>query len=210
MGCWNNPGFNQGPTHPVCGISWDDAHAFCLWLTKKEQQMGVIAKNHMYRLPTDAEWGEAVGASKYPWGNQWPPPAGAGNFAGEEILDANWPSNSPCIHGYRDGFARTSPVGTFAANQYGLYDLVGNLGEWCEDCFQKEMKSDWLRPENPNPMARFIPPDSRIWRGAAWSGGTPGALASSNHRWGWPDARSAGIGFRVVLANDKVLSTKTN
>ena len=79
---WKHPGFAQGPTHPVCGVSWDDAQAFCHWLTKNERRAGTLAAKQSYRLPTDTEWSAAVGFQKYPWGNQWPPPPGAGNYAG--------------------------------------------------------------------------------------------------------------------------------
>jgi Sulfatase-modifying factor enzyme 1 len=143
------------------------------------------------------KWSLTVRDSKYLWGSPWPPPTGAGNFAGEEILDSNWPTNRPSIREYRDGFVQTSPVGSFAANRYGLFDLVGNLFEWCEDCFRKEMNSEDRRKENP--AVDFAPTNARVLRGASWGGGTPGALGSLNHAWATPDARAAGIGFRVAL-----------
>ena len=58
---WRNPGFLQGPTHPVCGVSWDDAQAFCRWLTEKERREGLLEATHVYRLPKDWEWSMAVG-----------------------------------------------------------------------------------------------------------------------------------------------------
>ena len=82
------PSFPQEPTHPVVQVSWEDAVAFCVWLSKKE--------GRQYRLPTDAEWSVAVGlgvekgstpyekalkVAGYPWGDAWPPPRGAGNYS---------------------------------------------------------------------------------------------------------------------------------
>ena len=73
---WSDPGFPQSDDCPVCGVSWDDAHAFCDWLTEHEQSDGTLGDNRYYRLPTDAEWSAAVGPGKYPWGDEWPPPPG--------------------------------------------------------------------------------------------------------------------------------------
>ncbi|MEY3774392.1 MAG: hypothetical protein RLZZ129_1172 [Verrucomicrobiota bacterium] len=130
---WRSPGFTQGPTHPVVGVNQADAKAFCEWLTKRERAAGRLDQSQSYRLPTDAEWDAAVGRAEFPWGNQWPPPPGAGNYAGAEVRDGNWPSGWGAIDGYRDGFARTGPVGSFAANQHGLYDMGGNVWEYVDD-----------------------------------------------------------------------------
>lgn len=72
---WRNPSFAQGPTHPVCCVSWDDANDFCDWLTKKEQADGRLGPSQKYRLPTDAEWTSAAGfrsGRRFPWGDDWP------------------------------------------------------------------------------------------------------------------------------------------
>ncbi|MDP6129087.1 MAG: SUMF1/EgtB/PvdO family nonheme iron enzyme, partial [Planctomycetota bacterium] len=134
---WKNPfgdGFKQPDTHPVENVSWEDAQAFCAWLTKKELAEGKIKAGQKYRLPTDAEWSVAVGLGKekggtpeeksegiedvYPWGKEWPPPKGVGNYNQDLKVD---------------NFKYTSPVGSFAANKFGLHDLGGNVWEWCED-----------------------------------------------------------------------------
>jgi eukaryotic-like serine/threonine-protein kinase len=83
---WNEPGFVQGPTYPVVGVNWDDAEAFCSWLTKQEHATKVLSEELHYRLPTDTEWSIAVGLDHedgttpkeksgkitgvYPWGTR--------------------------------------------------------------------------------------------------------------------------------------------
>jgi heme-degrading monooxygenase HmoA len=63
---WKEPGFSQGPTDPVVGVSWDDANAFCEWLTKRERRSGALPEGMHYRLPTDQEWSVAVGLDSEP------------------------------------------------------------------------------------------------------------------------------------------------
>jgi formylglycine-generating enzyme required for sulfatase activity len=195
-GSWKNPGFAQGPSHPVVGISWNDAKAFCQWLTQTERDRGLIASNEYYRLPTDWEWGMAVGlrqrkegapsekngkiSSLYPWGTQWPPPKGAGNYAGTEVLRTPWPASWGLITNFNDGYPRTSPVGTFAANRFGLYDMGGNAWQWCED-FYNGVRGP------------------RVLRGASWSDRENEAFTSCR-RFDRPESRVCNYGFRVVLA----------
>ena len=195
---WEHPGFEQGPTYPVCGVSWEDAQAFCKWLTGKERGTGLIAQNQEYRLPKDWEWSVAVGLNEtkegtpqdkngkikdvYPWGNEWPPPRGAGNFAGEEVKNSDWPSAFPVIAGYNDGFARTAPVGSFQANQYGLFDMSGNLWEWCEDFYNGQSGTPVLR-------------------GGSWYDHDPDHLLSSYRFINLPGFRFGNLGFRVVLVS---------
>ena len=138
---WKNVSNGQAETHPVVKVSWNDAQDFCAWLTKKELAEEKIKVGQKYRLPTDEEWSMAVGLGKeegntpeekdfeikdvYPWGQQWPPPKGAGNY--HERLEV-------------DDFEFTSPVGSFAVNKYGIHDLGGNAAEWCEDLYDPAEK----------------------------------------------------------------------
>lgn len=191
---WLQPGFKQGPDHPVVNVTWNDAIAFCKWLTDKEQKEGLLAPGQTYRLPTDLEWSEAVGLSAetgktpekrdmdvpgvYPWGTQWPPPQGVGNYTGEET------DSDVAIKGYDDGYSWTSPVGTFKPNKYGLYDMGGNAWEWCMDWWNDEHKT-------------------RVLRGASWyNGGLQLSLLSSCREYAKPDFTTDNYGFRVVIATD--------
>jgi len=194
---WKEPGFKQGSTDPVVGVTWGDATAFCEWLTKRERGSGALPEGRHYRLPTDEEWSIAVGLDSetgnspqeksvkievYPWGKEWPPPPGVGNYAGEESRIGNEPKNWTMIEGYNDGYPRTSPVGSFAANKNGLYDMGGNVWQWCED---------WYNWENKG----------RVVRGAAWSSGSPHFLFASFRGGGHPPKfRYADVGFRCVVA----------
>ena len=187
---WRNPGFKQGPDHPVVNVTWREAEAFCKWLTEKERKGGLLKTGEVYRLPTDLEWSKAVGLPAengatpeerdmgvqdvYPWGTQWPPPAGAGNYAGEETQ-----TEIP-IPNYNDGFPNTSPVGKFRANAFGLYDMGGNVWQWVSDFWNGENRAKTLR-------------------GGSWyNGAIPLSLLSSCRISSSPDTLHDTYGFRIV------------
>ncbi|MGH8047247.1 MAG: SUMF1/EgtB/PvdO family nonheme iron enzyme [Chthoniobacterales bacterium] len=139
------PEFPQGDDHPVVLVDWQDAMDFCEWLTAKEHREGRLNDRQHYRLPTDREWSEAVGLPAengttpesrdgffhkiYPWGKTWPPPKGAGNYADQAL-------KKDFIAGYNDGFAQTSPAGSFPALANGVHDLGGNVWEWVLDGYK--------------------------------------------------------------------------
>ncbi|MCP5525426.1 MAG: SUMF1/EgtB/PvdO family nonheme iron enzyme [Verrucomicrobiales bacterium] len=208
-GCgWSNPGFNQGPNHPVVGVNWDEAQAFCQWLTVTEQTSGKLKRGQQYRLPTDAEWSQAVGNSRYPWGDDWPPGAGAGNYGGTDTRDGDFPQNAPLLQGYADGFSRTSPVGSFQSNRFGIYDLGGNVWEWCSDWYRKEINDPSVLEAFPVLKADR---DSayRIYRGGGWNDRNPSVLLSANRMgdgYAEPAKRYDNTGFRVVLASGELSS----
>lgn len=192
--------FEQGRDHPAVTISWDHAVAFCRWLTEAEREEGEISGDEHYRLPTDHEWSCAVGIGQeedagqtpmaknaripdvYPWGNQWPPPEGAGNYYGQETREYPFYKKFVPIPSFDDGYERTSPVGSFPANRYGLHDLGGNAMEWCEDWYSGEQ-------------------EKRVSRGESWSGYQQADLRSS-YRSSWPPSSNRSFnGFRVVLSS---------
>ena len=192
---WKSPGFKQGPDHPVVNVSWVEAVAFCKWLTEEERKTGGLTANQYYRLPTDAEWSKAVGLPEesgktpeardmgvsdvYPWGNQWPPPAKAGNYTGEET------GSDVAIKGFDDGFPWTSPVGSFTPNKLGLYDMGGNVWQWCMDTWNADSKA-------------------KVLRGASWyNGALKLSLLSSCRVRASPESSTDNYGFRVVRAAGK-------
>ena len=200
-GEWRDiPGLAMEPQHPVLMVNWEDATLFCQWLTDTERAKGVIGAGDTYRLPSDLEWSTAaglrdeIGASprergkvlgEFAWGGAWPPPAGAGNFAGEDTpVGAPLLAGNP-IAGYRDGFPTTAPVGSFAANALGIFDLSGNATEWCGDLF------------GPGESRAFV----RVLRGGGWHEGEQGVrgLRLGFRYDGESLRRRPSRGFRVVL-----------
>jgi formylglycine-generating enzyme required for sulfatase activity len=194
------PDFAQGPTHPVVKVNWPDAVAFCKWLTDKERDENVLEARQLYRLPTDAEWSAAVGLkneggntpeardgkirNEFPWGKQWPPPAGAGNYADKGAQR----TRGGVIENYKDGFAQTAPVGSFKANALGLYDLGGNVWEWCAEGYRGDS----------GPAAGR---DWGVLRGGSWATSSRSELLSSYRNVVDRNERDVIYGFRCVLAS---------
>jgi formylglycine-generating enzyme required for sulfatase activity len=178
---WPKPSFQQSEEHPAVNVSWEDATAFCEWLAEQERNAGRLNAHQSYRLPTDLEWSAAIGLEKesgstpadrslkvkgiYPWGTKWPPPKGVGNY-------------DPSLK--VDDYKETSPVGSFEANRYGLYDMGGNVWQWCED---------WYDGNHTY----------RVLRGASWLRFGPGLLLSSYRDTDAPERRRDDNGFRCVL-----------
>lgn len=199
---WTKPDFEQGPTHPAVHLSWDDAQAFCRWLTARERKAGTISENEHYRLPLDREWSCAVGIAElepptaspfgkhgglpdaFTWGREWPPPADAGNFRGEECQQpSGTASGNPIavIKGRRDPFVHTAPVGSFPPGPCGLLDLSGNVREWCEE---------WYNPSRN---------DIRVLRGGDYTL-NDGGMATAASRFAFPpEMGDAATGVRIVL-----------
>ncbi|MDN3640252.1 PEGA domain-containing protein [Simiduia curdlanivorans] len=170
-----------GNDQPVVNVTWEQAAKYCNWLSAKQKLpafyqeadgkiIGFNADATGYRLLTEAEWAWLArvqgkdGLRKYPWGDQLPPPKNAGNYGdrsaaallGIVLLD------------YNDGYPVTSPVGKFAANDKGLYDMGGNAAEWVHDFYSVgtglslKTETDSLGPEKG---------DYHVIRGSSWAHG---------------------------------------
>jgi len=131
---WRSPGYPQTDEHPVVVVNWEDAVAFCKWLSAKE--------GNTYRLPTEAEWEYACRAgtdTRYFHGNDPEKTVEYGNVA-DRTLTEKYPlwrpdflKNLGKVISARDGYATTAPVGRFKPNAWGLYDMHGNVWQWCDD-----------------------------------------------------------------------------
>jgi formylglycine-generating enzyme required for sulfatase activity len=166
---WGDRNLN-GPRQPVVGVSWDDAVAFCRWLS---QLTGVE-----HRLPSEAQWEAAarggLTGQPYPWGSQGPDAGG--------VFRANLMHDGTA----RDGFRFSAPVGSFAPNGYGLSDMAGNVSEWCQDRYLP------LRTEGP-----FKPGVLRLLKGGSWASRARDLRCAA--RQSAPPTYADGyIGFRVV------------
>ena len=184
--CWRSPGFPQTDRHPVVLISWNDAAAFCWWMTTREIRT--------YRLPTEAEWEYACRAgtqTAFWWGDKIDATGMVANVADQSARKTgmrmrSWPVN--------DHHPFTAPVGSFRANGFGLHDMAGNVWEWCRDWYsEKYYKASPRRdPVGPKRGRR------RVLRGGGWRLAPDGYRSA--HRSHQPPAfRACHVGFRVVL-----------
>lgn len=186
---WKNPGFIQTDQHPVVNVTWNDATAFCEWLSRKE---GVT-----YRLPTEAEWEYACRAgttTPFSVGSNGEDLAKVGNVCDESLrIKFGVERDKTAAIAANDGFVFTAPVGQFEPNAFHLFDMHGNVQEWCLDWhtvqyYQHSPPQDPLGP---------IRGEFRVFRGSSWLS-TPIFCRSANRSRYPPNYCSNKIGFRVV------------
>ncbi len=168
--------------HPVNGVDWNDAYAFCRW--RRE------------RLPTEAEFeyalrGGAAGQT-YPWGDRATPPPGFGDFA-DNTYSARFPHEQGAFHNFDDGYVGTAPVCAFTKNPFGLCDISGNVREWTADWFGATY---YQSSPADNPKG---PPSgtARVLRGGSWMN-DPWTTRTSYRGAFSPDYQARNIGFRCA------------
>ena len=188
--CWQKPGFEQADDHPVVCVSFSDAEEFCRWLGR--------TRGRTVHLPTEAQWEcacRAGGQSLYPWGDD--PDGGEGFCNAADRSAGRRPAHRSAFR-WNDGYAFTSPVGTFKPNALGVYDMTGNVWQWTANWFGKGFR--W-RHEWPDDRYDPAGPSSGAYkatRGGSWAGG-PADCRSAARRPAAPQARLNTLGFRVAV-----------
>jgi formylglycine-generating enzyme required for sulfatase activity len=173
---------------PVINVSWDDAAAYCQWLSQKTDLP--------FKLPTEAQWEKAARGNdqrKYPWGNH------------EPYYNGKWYANYRAHDSWEkrgdDGFPYTTPVGSYklGASPYGLLDMAGNVWEWCSDRYDGDYYKNLTQKNKNKIIQNPTGPgggSDRVIRGGGWPDGAR-VLRCANRGSGGPSSRGSGLGFRL-------------
>lgn len=186
---WRNPGWKIDDSQPVVLVSYNDALAFLDWLTAREKLP--------YKLPTEAQWEYAARGKKigqFPWGDSLPDGRKA-NYA-DKNTDFEWRDRYA-----DDGYKYVAPVGSYEPNDWGLYDMAGNVLEWVRDYYGEDYYrfTPEVDPEGPGQG------ENRVTKGGEWTFG-PVNLRCAFRGWSRPDLAFYNTGFRVCvdLANSRL------
>jgi formylglycine-generating enzyme required for sulfatase activity len=184
---WQNPGFAQTDQDPVVNVTWNDAVAMAKWLSQRE--------GATYRLPTEAEWEYAARAgtrTRFPGGDD--PQVllqTANTFDAETAL--RWPRWREQAGQGSDGYPFTSPAGSFAPNAFGLYDMIGNVWEWCADWYGEDYYAHSPATDPQGPASGKV----RVRRGGSWHT-WPLYARVAFRNWNTPQTRYVLVGFRLL------------
>jgi formylglycine-generating enzyme required for sulfatase activity len=176
---WRNPGWPQADSDPVVCVTWNDAQAFCAWLSGQE--------GRAYRLPTEAEWEYACrGGTTTPFSTGPTLTSAGANFNGNRL------AGTELVPG--PYLARPVAVGSYPPNSFGLCEMHGNVAEWCADYYAPEYpQGPSIDPTGPT-QGQF-----RVFRGGSWREGDDRCRCASRCD-GLPECAITVVGFRVACA----------
>ena len=188
---WRHPLIEQTDDHPVVCVSHNDAEAFCQWLSRKT--------GRRVSLPTEAQWEYACRAgtrTAYIWGDDWRGGKEWCNTA--DVTGKRQQPNFDACDEWEDGFVFTAPVGSFKPNAWGLYDMIGNVFEWCGD------RCDELPDVGDTTKIQVDPVGAASGKYYAARGGAwfyhPRRCRSAARSKNEPTRRGTHLGLRVVVA----------
>lgn len=169
-----------GNNYPACWISWQNADAFCKWLTEREKRRGRLPKGYVYRLPTEAEWEFA---------------ARGGNKSKNYVYSGSNIIELVAWHGNKPGAQRTHEVGVKSPNELGLFDMSGNVWEFCYDWKGNYMPYFHIDPKGS------VTGKNKVIRGGDWYYGPDFCRVTNRHSCLSTDTYNT-VGFRVALAKE--------
>ena len=201
----------DGEDYPVVRVTWQDAAAYCNWLSKEAglepaykseagRLVAIWPAPNGFRLPSEAEWawaarytGRSQKPPRYPWGNALPPPPKAGNFADVSARG----SLGDILAGYNDSYPATAPLATFRSNSLGIFDLGGNVAEWTNDLYRAYVGTAATVAIDPvgAEEGRYY-----VIRGSSWAQGTIPDLRLAARAYG--DEARPDLGFRIARSVD--------
>ncbi|WP_343843656.1 PEGA domain-containing protein [Bowmanella denitrificans] len=205
----------DGENQPAVNVSWLNAARFCNWLSAQQglapfyliednQYQGFDATSNGYRLPSEAEWAWAAryqnaAMQQFSWGQQLPPPPASANLAGLESAALV----GDVLANFEDKFRVSAPVGSFAANDKGLYDLMGNVSEWVHDVYQIHSGLNFKAEQDPLGSQQGI---HHVIRGASWAHARLTELRLSYRDYGSEPRRD--LGFRLARYAEPLSNVK--
>jgi formylglycine-generating enzyme required for sulfatase activity len=170
---WQNPNLNQDDHHPVVGVSWNDAKAFCAWVNKTQTEAGRLPAGYEYTLPTEAQW----------------------EYACRSGTTEAYAGNLDSMGWYNQNSGNTThPVGQKQPNAWGLYDMHGNVWEWCADWYGDYPGGNVTDPTGPSSGT------NRVLRGGGWNFTAVDCRSACRFN-DVPGLRGGNLGFRLALSS---------